>query len=149
MSLSAISGITIEGQPQELSSFLRSGVAYVVWHSPINIAQKRLSWKPHNTLDFTEIIPQLGQPFPRRRRALRPGDRSGCGGLGRRHRSGRLHERVPLHRPVPSAYRSVDLRPYAALRGFGAEARVPYNHTRIRTGSSTTRRPRTSVSTGA
>lgn len=63
MSVSSISGITIEGQPQELSSFLRSGVAYVVWHSPINISQKRLSWKPHNGLDFTEVIPQLGQPF--------------------------------------------------------------------------------------
>jgi hypothetical protein len=63
MTVSAISGITIEGQPQELSSFLRSGVTYVVWYTPVAFATKRLSWKPHNGLDFTEVTPQLGQPF--------------------------------------------------------------------------------------
>lgn len=63
MTVSAITGITLEGQPQELSSFLRSGVAYVLWHSPISVGLKRLSWKPHNALDYTEVVPALGQAF--------------------------------------------------------------------------------------
>lgn len=63
MTVSAISGVTIEGQPQELSSFLRAGVVYVLWHTPITSNIKRLSWKPHTGADFTEVIPQLGQSF--------------------------------------------------------------------------------------
>jgi hypothetical protein len=142
MAVSAISGITLEGQPQELSSFLRpgrsfanitttagalgivtdnvgttftsqdvgrrftvnSGVdagtyliaslvstsrvkvtttagaavsftgsasvtatipvgAYVLWHSPVNPYLKRLSWKPHDYPDYTEVVPALGMAF--------------------------------------------------------------------------------------
>lgn len=63
MTVSAITGITFEGQPQELSSFQRSGVVYVVWHTAVSFSIERLSWKPHNGLDFTEVTPQLGQPF--------------------------------------------------------------------------------------
>lgn len=63
MTVSSIAGITLEGQPQELSSFLRSGVVYVMWYNPVNLGLRRLSWKPHTGLDFTEITPQLGQPF--------------------------------------------------------------------------------------
>lgn len=63
MTVSAITGITQEGQPQELSSFLRSGVVYVLWHSQIGLGLKRLSWKPHDGINFSEIIPELGQSF--------------------------------------------------------------------------------------
>lgn len=63
MTVSAITGITQEGQPQELSSFLRSGVVYVLWHTPISLGLRRLSWKPHNGLNFTEVVPDLGQAF--------------------------------------------------------------------------------------
>lgn len=56
MTVSAISGVTVEGQPQELASFLRSGVLYVVWHSPNSLGQKKIRWKPHTSLDFTEVI---------------------------------------------------------------------------------------------
>lgn len=63
MTVSAISGITLEGQPQELSSFIRSGVVYVMWHTPVTNVLKRLSWKPHDGLNFTEVIPSLGQSF--------------------------------------------------------------------------------------
>lgn len=63
MTVSAITGITQEGQPQEISSFLRAGVVYVLWHSQIGLGLKRLSWKPHDGLNFSEVIPELGQPF--------------------------------------------------------------------------------------
>lgn len=64
MSLSSISAITLEGQPQELSSFLRSGVMYLLWHSPINdTGLKRLRWKPHTGIDFTEVVPSLAFDF--------------------------------------------------------------------------------------
>lgn len=64
MSLSSISPITLEGLPQDLSSFLRSGVMYVLWHSPINdTGLKRLHWKPHTGLDFTDIVPALNFNF--------------------------------------------------------------------------------------
>lgn len=63
MTVSAISGITLEGQPQELSSFIRAGVVYVMWYTPISAVNKRLSWKPHDGLNFTEIIPNTGQIF--------------------------------------------------------------------------------------
>jgi len=63
MTISTITGITQEGQPQELSSFLRSGVVYVMWHTPISLGLKRLCWKPHDGLNFTEIIPALGMSF--------------------------------------------------------------------------------------
>lgn len=64
MSLSTISPITLEGLPQDLSSFLRSGVLYVLWHSPINdTGLKRLHWKPHSGADFTDIIPALNFNF--------------------------------------------------------------------------------------
>jgi hypothetical protein len=64
MSLSSISPITLEGLPQDLSSFLRSGVMYVLWHSPINdTGLKRIHWKPHTGLDFTDVIPALNFNF--------------------------------------------------------------------------------------
>lgn len=63
MTVSSITPITLEGQPQELSSFLRSGVVYVVWHTPVTPSLKRLSWKPHTGLDFTEIIPDVAQAY--------------------------------------------------------------------------------------
>lgn len=142
MTVSAITGITLEGQPQELSSFVRPGRSFanitttagsrgfitdnatatftsldvgrrfvvnsgadagtylissvvsstvirvtttagaavsftgsvgvtgsisvsvnVLWHSPITPFTKRLSWKPQDYGDYTEVIPNLGQPF--------------------------------------------------------------------------------------
>lgn len=64
MALSPISPITAEGQPQELSSFLRAGVLYVLWPLPINDTDlKRLHWKPHTGLEFTEVVPALSVNF--------------------------------------------------------------------------------------
>lgn len=63
MTVSAITGITQEGQPQELASFLRAGTVYVMWHSPIGFGQRRLSWKPHNAANFTEVSPSLGRDY--------------------------------------------------------------------------------------
>jgi len=64
MALSPISPITAEGQPQELSSFLRAGVLYVLWPLPINDTNlKRLHWKPHTGLEFTEVVPSLSVNF--------------------------------------------------------------------------------------
>ena len=64
MSLSAISMIVNEGQPQGLSSFIRSGVAYVVWTTTSgDTKQKRLNWKPHNAAMGTELLPNLAAPF--------------------------------------------------------------------------------------
>ena len=59
MPLSAITGITQEDQPQELSSFLRSGVAHVFWATPVVGLSRRIRWKPHTSADYTEIIPSL------------------------------------------------------------------------------------------
>lgn len=59
MPVSVITGITQEDQPQELSSFLRSGVAYVFWATPVLGLQRRIRWKPHNSGDYTEVIPSL------------------------------------------------------------------------------------------
>jgi hypothetical protein len=59
MALSAIAGVTIEGAPVELGSFIRNGVVYVVWNSLIPAPSlRRLNWKPHNALDFTEVFTQ-------------------------------------------------------------------------------------------
>lgn len=63
MTVSAIAGITLEGQPQELSSFIRAGVVHVLWYTPFTIGVRRLSWKPHTGDDYTEVIPELGQSF--------------------------------------------------------------------------------------
>ena len=64
MALSSISPITLEGQPLGLSSFLRAGVMYVFWYSPINdTGLKRLHWKPHTGLNFTEITPDFSTDF--------------------------------------------------------------------------------------
>lgn len=63
MTVSAITGVTIEGQPQELASFLRSGILYVVWHSPNPLGQRKIRWKPHTSSDFTEVIADLTAPF--------------------------------------------------------------------------------------
>ena len=59
MAVSPITGITQEDQPQELSSFLRSGVAYVFWATPVLGLSRRIRWKPHNSADYTEVIPDL------------------------------------------------------------------------------------------
>lgn len=64
MSVSSITAITFDGLPQGLSSFLRAGVMYVLWHSPVNdTGLKRLHWKPHTGLDFTDIVPALNFNF--------------------------------------------------------------------------------------
>lgn len=62
MTVSAITPITSEGQPQELGSFVRAGVVYVVWHTPVGQG-RYLCWKPHNAADFTEISPKLSVLF--------------------------------------------------------------------------------------
>jgi len=73
MTLSSISPVTLEGQPQELSSFTRAGVLYVLWHTPISdIGLKRLHWKPHTGLDFTEVTPSLAVNFRNVTAILRP-----------------------------------------------------------------------------
>jgi hypothetical protein len=63
MAVSNITGVTQEDQPQELSSFLRSGIAYVFWATPVIGLSRRIRWKPHNGSDFTEVIPALLQPY--------------------------------------------------------------------------------------
>ena len=74
MALSSITAITLEGQPQELTSFLRSGVMYVVWQAPINdTGLRRLHWKPHTGLDFTEVTPALAADFHNVSALLSPG----------------------------------------------------------------------------
>lgn len=74
MALSSIAPITLEGQPQELTSFLRAGVMYVVWQSAINdVGLRRLHWKPHTGLDFTEVIPALAADFHNVTAVLSPG----------------------------------------------------------------------------
>lgn len=56
MALSPISGITVEGTPRELASFVRAGVPYVLWSAPLAAMGKaRLSWKPHGAANFTEV----------------------------------------------------------------------------------------------
>jgi hypothetical protein len=57
MAVSPITGITLEDQPLELSSFLRSGVTYVFWATPVVGRSRRIRWKPHSSGDFTEVIP--------------------------------------------------------------------------------------------
>jgi hypothetical protein len=59
MTVSSIAGITQEDQPQELSSFLRQGVAYVFWATPVIGLSRRIRWKPHSSADYTEVIPSL------------------------------------------------------------------------------------------
>lgn len=63
MAVSPITGITQEDQPQELSSFLRSGVTYVFWATPVIGLARRIRWKPHNSADYTEVIPTLLQNY--------------------------------------------------------------------------------------
>lgn len=66
MTVSAITGITSEGQPKELSSFIRSGVMYVVWTDYVGNGVgvlKKVRWKPHTSGDFTEVIAPLITPF--------------------------------------------------------------------------------------
>lgn len=65
MTVSSITGITAEGQPKELSSFLRAGVMYVVWTDIVSGvgALRRMRWKPHTSTDFTEVIAPLLHPF--------------------------------------------------------------------------------------
>lgn len=63
MPVSPITGVTQEDQPQELSSFLRSGVAYVFWATPVIGLSRRIRWKPQNAADYTEVIPALLQPY--------------------------------------------------------------------------------------
>jgi len=59
MPVSPITGITQEDQPQELSSFLRAGVVYVFWATPVLGLSRRIRWKPHSSADYTEVIPAL------------------------------------------------------------------------------------------
>lgn len=63
MTVSAITGVTLEGNPKGLSSFIRNGVVYVLWYYPVGLGYWRLSWKPHDGADFTEISPQVNYPF--------------------------------------------------------------------------------------
>ena len=64
MAVSTISRITIEGQPQGLSSFLRLGVPHVLWHSAVNgTGIQRLHWKPHSGANFTEVTSVLAAFF--------------------------------------------------------------------------------------
>lgn len=63
MAVSPITGITQEDQPQELSSFLRAGVAYVFWATPVLGLARRIRWKPHSSADYTEVIPSLLQNY--------------------------------------------------------------------------------------
>lgn len=63
MAVSPITGITQEDQPQALSSFLRSGVTYVFWSTPVVGLSKRIRWKPHNSADYTEVIPSLLETY--------------------------------------------------------------------------------------
>jgi hypothetical protein len=63
MPVSPITGITQEDQPQELSSFLRAGVSYVFWATPVIGLSRRIRWKPHNAADYTEVIPTLLQNY--------------------------------------------------------------------------------------
>ena len=63
MPVSPITGVTQEDQPQELSSFLRSGIAYVFWATPVIGLSRRIRWKPHNAADYTEVIPSLLQLY--------------------------------------------------------------------------------------
>lgn len=66
MTVSAITSVTAEGQPKELSSFLRSGVLYVVWSDATGAgigSWRQIRWKPHTSGDFTEIIAPLIDPF--------------------------------------------------------------------------------------
>jgi len=63
MPVSPITGITQEDQPQELSSFLRAGVAYVFWATPVLGLSRRIRWKPHSSADYTEVIPALLQVY--------------------------------------------------------------------------------------
>ena len=66
MTVSAITSVTAEGQPKELSSFLRSGVLYVVWRTPQGpalVPGDRFDGS-HTSENFTEIIAsKLIDPF--------------------------------------------------------------------------------------
>lgn len=66
MSLSTITPVVSEAsKPSNLSSFVRSGVVYLVWaegEGPLS-AQKRLRWRPHSSLEGTEIVCKLSRPF--------------------------------------------------------------------------------------
>lgn len=65
MAVSPITGITQEGQPEGLSSFLRAGVMHVVWSDVAGLvsANRRLKWKPHTSADYTETITELVHVF--------------------------------------------------------------------------------------
>lgn len=63
MTVSSISGISIEGQPQGLSAFLKAGIMHVVWFSVSGLALGRPRWKPHTGLYFTEVIGGLDAAF--------------------------------------------------------------------------------------
>lgn len=63
MAVSAITLVAKEEQPQELSSFMRSGQVYVVWSTSIFGSDRKIRWKPHNAADFTEVIPALNQLY--------------------------------------------------------------------------------------
>lgn len=65
MALSTISGITQEGQPEGLASFVRAGVLYVAWSDAAGGvgAGRKIRWKPHTSADYTETIGALVQVF--------------------------------------------------------------------------------------
>ena len=62
MTVSPITPVSIEGQPKELSSFLRSGVMYVVWTDAVGSgisSLRQVRWKPHTGANFSEVISPL------------------------------------------------------------------------------------------
>lgn len=65
MGLSSITGVTQEGQPEGLASFLRSGVMYVVWADNVGLlgASRKVRWKPHTSGDYTETLGALTHVF--------------------------------------------------------------------------------------
>lgn len=66
MTVSAITAITLEGQPKELSSFLCAGVMYIAWTDATGTGVgvlKKIRWKPHNGADYSEVVPSLSHVF--------------------------------------------------------------------------------------
>lgn len=63
MTVSSITSVTLEGQPQELSAFLKGGVIYLVWYLSTAFVNSKVRWKPHTGLEFTEVVGNLEAPF--------------------------------------------------------------------------------------
>lgn len=63
MSVSAITQVTQDGQPLDLSSFIRLGVMYVLWTTKTGDSGLRIQWKPHDGIDFSEVIAPISHQF--------------------------------------------------------------------------------------